>query len=109
VVYREFGSDGRVLAFTAIPQVAPSPDALAAYAGTYFNQDLGARYTFLVQDGKLHLRQRRAKEVAVEPTIADAFNLPHCDIVFSRDGRGAVNGFDIYAERIRHLRFDREL
>ncbi len=106
--YREIFPNGKTNVFIKVEAVAPSPETLASYAGTYFCPDINTRYTFLVRDGHLVVRSHRAKERVLEPTVADAFSLQASDLVFSRDGRGDVNGCDLFAERIRFLRFDRE-
>ncbi|HEU5422884.1 MAG TPA: serine hydrolase domain-containing protein [Nitrolancea sp.] len=101
--------DGDAAIFTAAEAAAPTPEALAAYAGSYVCPELGGvRYSFLLRDGALVLRRRKEKDQTLEPTVADAFALPNGDLVFSRDGRGDVDGFDIYTDRIRYLRFARE-
>ncbi|HEX5506235.1 MAG TPA: serine hydrolase domain-containing protein [Thermomicrobiales bacterium] len=108
LVYRERPADGREGVYAAAEAAEPAPEALAAYAGTYTCPDLGVRYTFLVRDGRLVLRRRRHQDEELEPTVADAFNRQQFDLVFARDGCGDVAGFDIFTERIRYLRFERE-
>ena len=88
--------------------LAAISETLAAYAGTYFCPDLNTRYAFFVRDGQLMLQHRKMKVRALEPTVEDAFSAQASDIVFSRDGHGDINGCDIFSERIRYLRFDRE-
>jgi hypothetical protein len=106
--YRELPADGRSLVFTAAERATPDVATLTEYAGTFYCDDIATRWSFLVHDGQLHLHRRRHKDEALEPTIADAFALQAYDLVFSRDGSGAVNGLDVFAERIRYLRFERE-
>lgn len=108
LVYRERNADGREGVYAAAEAAAPTPETLADYAGTYTCPDLGVRYTFLVRDGRLVLRRRRHRDLEPEPTVADAFSLPQFDLVFARDGRGDVTGFDVFSERIRFLHFERE-
>ncbi|HET7036928.1 MAG TPA: hypothetical protein VFI42_14685, partial [Thermomicrobiaceae bacterium] len=103
--------DGDADIFTTAEAASPTAEDLAAYAGSYVCPELGGvRYSFLVRDGALVLRRRREKkDLVLESTVADAFALPNGDLVFSRDGRGDVDGFDIYTDRIRYLRFAREV
>ncbi|RIK46596.1 MAG: aminopeptidase [Chloroflexi bacterium] len=107
-LYREWGSDGRVLTFVEVEVAEPSAALLAEYTGSYVNRDLGVRYSLLLHDGKLVARQKKVADVTLEPTIGDAFRLPHCEVAFTRNNRDQVTGFDVFAERIRYLRFDRE-
>ncbi len=106
--YREIFRDGKQNVFSGAELVSPAGDALSPYAGTYFCADINTRYTFFVRDGKLIARTPKSDDRELEPTITDAFNLKATDFVFSRDGRGDVDGCDIFSERIRGLRFDRE-
>lgn len=108
LLYREYGADGRVLTFEAAGVAEPDAATLATYAGSFYNADLGVRYNLAVRDGTLTLHQRKIDAFSLEPTVADAFILPHCEIRFARDGLGEINGFDVFAERIRYLRFERE-
>ena len=105
--FHEVAPGGQVTIFPAAEAAAPSSETLAGYAGTYTCPELDTRYTFLVRDGRLVLRHRRREDWEMEPTVADAFAVPEFDFVFSRDGRGDVDGFDVYSPRIRYLRFDR--
>jgi len=107
--YHEVSPDGQISVFPAVAAAAPSSETLSGYAGTYRCPELGTSYTFLVRDGTLVLRHRHMEERALAPSIADAFTVPpsEFDVVFSRDGRGDVNGFDLFSPRIRYLRFER--
>jgi CubicO group peptidase (beta-lactamase class C family) len=106
--YIETANDGRETRFTAASRAEPTPATLASYAGAYACPELNARWTFFVRDEQLILRRRRLDDCALEPTIADGFTFQSYDLVFTRDGRGDVTGFELFAERIRHLRFERE-
>jgi len=107
--YSEVTADGREAVFTGVEPANPPVEALAAYAGSYVCPDLRVRYTLVVRDGRLVVRRRRMEDLVLDPTVDDAFNAgAFFDIVFVRDGRGDVSGFDIFSERIRHLRFYRD-
>lgn len=104
---REIVPESREPVFAAVGPATPTADDLAAYAGTYSCPDLGVTYTFLVREGGLVLRRRKLPDSVLEPTVRDAFSEPQFDYVFTRDSRGDVSGFDVFAERIRYLRFER--
>ncbi len=106
--YREMMQGGKQNVFRAVSAETPDAETLSTFAGTYYCPDIDTRYTFFVRDGKLTVRTRKAKDRALDPTVENAFCLGSMDIVFSRDGRGDVDGCDIFTERIRNLRFDRE-
>ncbi len=106
--YREVFPDGKKNVFAAVEAASPTAADLSAYAGTYYCPDINARYTFFVREGKVIARLPKATDRELEPTVKDAFSTQAIDIVFSRDGRGDVNGCDVFSERIRYLRFDRE-
>lgn len=106
--YHEVFPDGKRNIFTRAEAASPTAEELASYAGTYFCPEINTRYTFFVRDGKLIARLPRRKEQELEPTVTNAFCVQMTDLVFNRDGRGDVEGCDLFTERIRYLRFDRE-
>lgn len=108
LAYREIFPDGKQNNFDSVVAATPTAEALSAYAGTYFCADINTRYTLFVRNGKLIARIPKSDDRELQPTIRDAFSVQAFDLVFSRDGREDVNGFDVFSERIRNLRFDRE-
>ena len=87
---------------------APTAAQLAAYAGSYWSDELDTRFTVLARDGGLVIRERLGDETKLTPTFADAFTSSSGNVVFSRDARGRVTGFGIWAGRIRNVQFRRE-
>ncbi|MFL5583010.1 MAG: serine hydrolase domain-containing protein, partial [Gemmatimonadaceae bacterium] len=63
---------------------------LAAYAGTYYSEELGATYTVTPKDSALVLSTRWANDATVRPAYADAFVGPFL-VNFTRTG-GKVDG-----------------
>ncbi len=106
--YRELMRGHPTTYFTAAEPASPNAETMAAYAGTYYCSDINTRYSFFIRDGKLIARLPRRTDRELEPTVADAFSTESLDLVFMRDGRGDVNACEVFADRIRHLRFDRE-
>jgi CubicO group peptidase (beta-lactamase class C family) len=94
--------------FQAVEPFTPTPADLAAYAGTYYSEELDATYTLSVEDGYLMSRMRREHQgMPLDPTFTDAFRRPTGILLrFSRSG-GKVTGFAIDAGRARNLRFSR--
>lgn len=92
--------------FQAVEPFNPTPADLAAYAGTYFSEELDVTYTLSVDNGRLVSRTRRQYEpTPLEPVFADAFRRPAGTLLrFSRSGK-EVTGFSVDAGRARNLRF----
>jgi hypothetical protein len=95
--------------YEMLPPAEPTPKELAAYAGTYWSDELETRVELSVRDTMLVVRQRPASEAALRPTFRDGFVAPEIgSVVFDRDGKGNVIGFGIWAGRVRNVRFTRE-
>ena len=101
-------SDGDTTRYEPVATVSPAPEQLAAYAGTYWSDELDTRFTVAVHDGALVARTRLGEETRLAPVFADAFTSPAGTVIFSRDARGRVSGFGIWAGRVRDVRFRRE-
>lgn len=95
--------------YEAMAAVSPSPAQLAAYAGSYWSDELESRVTIEVRDTALVVKRRPADQTTLRATFSDAFQGPGLGtVVFSRDSRGRVNGFGIWAGRVRNVRFTKE-
>jgi CubicO group peptidase (beta-lactamase class C family) len=101
-------SDGDTARYEPAAPAAPTAGQLAAYAGSYWSDELDTRFTVVARDGVLVLRTRLGEETRFSPTFADAFTSPAGTVIFARDARGTVNGFGIWAGRIRNVQFRRE-
>jgi CubicO group peptidase (beta-lactamase class C family) len=87
--------------------MAPSAADLAAYAGSYFSDELQATYTFVVEGDALVLHRRGAEPQRLQPSIRDEFTGGGLVFRFQRDGAGRSAGLLIDAGRIRDLGFAR--
>jgi CubicO group peptidase (beta-lactamase class C family) len=88
------------------PPFAPTPQQLAAYAGDYVCAELGGLvYTVHVEGDTLRVRARPAQRIVLVPTFPDAFIGGGNTIRFTRNAGGQVEGFRVYAGRVRNLRF----
>jgi hypothetical protein len=103
-------SDGRSKPrlWEAVPAFAPTPADLGAFGGTYYSEEIDTTYTLYVEDGKLKARFRPAQRFELRPVYADAFEAEGDVLRFTRDSSGRVDGFLVYAGRVRHLRFIRK-
>ncbi len=88
------------------PPFAPAPQQLAAYAGDYVCDELGGiAYTVYVDGEALKVRARPAQRMTLTPAFPDGFTEGGNTIRFTRDSQGQVEGFRVYAGRVRNLRF----
>jgi CubicO group peptidase (beta-lactamase class C family) len=98
----------RPVAYQAVERPRLDAAALAAYAGEYASPELGARYRLVVRSDSLLLDQGWRGSEWLRPIYRDGFQLGSVGIArFTRDTRGRITGFEIWAGRVRHLRFDR--
>ncbi len=87
------------------PPVRPAAEALAAYAGSYYSDDLAVEYTFRVEAGRLVLRNRKLGRIPLAPTFADGFYGAAWYFTFRRDDAGAVSGFTVSTSRAWNIAF----
>jgi hypothetical protein len=99
---------GDTTRYEPVTPASPTAVQLAAYAGSYWSDELDTRFTTVVRDGGLVLRSRLGEETKLTPTFADGFTSPEGTLIFARDARGKVSGFGIWAGRIRNVQFKRE-
>jgi hypothetical protein len=85
--------------------VQPEPEALAAYAGSYYSEDLAVEYTFRVENGRLVLWNRKLGRIPLSPTFADGFYGRAWYFTFRRDEAGAVSGFTVSTSRAWNIAF----
>ena len=85
----------------------PTPEALASYAGSYYLSRTRCALHPARARRYADPASAKAEDRELKPTVTDAFSAGSADVVFTRDGRGDVSGFEIFTERIRYLRFDR--
>ena len=91
--------------YSRAPPVRPAAEALAAYAGSYYSDDLAVEYTFQVEAGRLVLRNRKLGRIPLAPTFADGFFGRAWYFTFRRDDAGAVSGFTVSTSRAWNIAF----
>lgn len=89
----------------------PVGDALRRYVGRYYSDELDCRFTISLQEGKLvidHTRLGKADIVLIGPDhgVTQAAFIRH--LLFTRDQRGRITGFDYNDGDIMHLHFKKE-
>jgi hypothetical protein len=106
---REVAADGKPAVYEAVSPKALSPAEMNEFAGTYYSQELDARYVLLVQEGKLILRRKRSRDIVLYSMLA--YMLMNEDLgtlTFKRDSQNRVAGFSLNAGRVKHISFARE-
>lgn len=84
----------------------PTRAQMAAYAGTYRSEELGATYTVTATDSTLVLQTRWGNPVTVRPAYGDTFA---GDVLlgFTRHASGRITGMEMSSGRVRRVRFER--
>jgi hypothetical protein len=93
-----------------VPPALQASD-LAAYAGTFYSPELDVTWEVVVEEGGLAVRQQIAKFTPamqpLEAVLPDAFNGRQGFLRYSRDDSRHVNGFELSADRMRGIRFEK--
>ena len=85
----------------------PTAAELAAYAGSYYSDELQATFSVHASDGALTLRRRGAAPEPLRAITADEFAAGSMTLRFTRGASGEVTGYLLDLGRIRNLRFER--
>ena len=105
---RQVAPNARAQVFEAVPEAKPTAGELSAYAGTYYSEELDATYRIVLEEGKLRVKRKRGPDAVLAPLFADGFASDGGpSLIFERDARRRVTGFELNAGRVRHLRFVR--
>ena len=82
---------------------------LQEYAGDYRSVEIDARYSVTPFEGRLLVRGVNHTEAILQPIVSDVFSAPAYGLTlrFSRDGKGAIAGFELDAGRVKNLWFER--
>lgn len=98
----------RALEFERMLPPASGASAMAAYAGAYRIPELSTEYRIEARGDSLFFALGWRGEQPLQPLYRDGFRTPGGERVhFTRDGRGRITGFVVWAGRVRHLRFER--
>jgi hypothetical protein len=85
----------------------PDAEALGAYEGRYFSEEVETFYTVTLEDDTLVLRQRRLDDANLRPGEVDEFSAGGLTVSFERDRNGGVIGMYLANGRTRDVRFER--
>jgi hypothetical protein len=99
---------GKPTLFAAFDPAVPGADELKEYAGTFYSEELDAKYVVAAGDSQLVVRIKRFDDLTLGPTIRDVFKYQDYRVFrFRRDGRKRVDGFTMTSGRARELFFYR--
>ena len=101
---QERQEEGEHLTLVKVPG-PPAAQNLSAFAGSYVSDELNAKWTLIVRDGKLIRTQYLYPDQALRPVFADAFSGDLSEdtylLHFQRDSTGQVTGFAVSTDMIR--------
>jgi hypothetical protein len=83
-------------------------EVLAQFAGRYVNDELATEYDIVMEKDSLVLRHRKYPDVHLNAITVNQFSIPHwwmSNILFNRNEKGEVKGFEINCDRVLHLKF----
>jgi hypothetical protein len=92
-----------------VPAATPSLAQLATYVGAYASPELGVTHAIALRGDTLRLEVPGEDAQPLVPMDPDGFRSSGggVQLTFTRDRRGQVDGFEVFAGRVLHLRFDR--
>jgi CubicO group peptidase (beta-lactamase class C family) len=100
-------ASGTEWVYTKSSPADTTPEALQAYTGTYYSDELGFEYTVKLQDGQLVLWNNKHGDTPLRATYQDGFAARYFDMTFSRQADGSVDGCTISSSRVWKVRFDK--
>jgi len=103
---------GKLDTYSALLPFSPSATQLAEYAGIYSSREIDPLFELRVElapDGKdrLVLHRLKTSPDTLQPAARDFFTVEEGKLRFTRDNKGAINGFLLSTGRVLDLRFDR--
>ena len=102
---RETSEPDEPVVYEPVPDFAPTPADLGAYAGEYYSADAETALTAAIVDGRLVLRRRPDTVIPLTPVYPDAFDGSLGRIRFLRDASGRITELSVRQDRVWDLRF----
>jgi CubicO group peptidase (beta-lactamase class C family) len=99
--------NGEKIVYQRMPAPRTDAQSLAAYAGTYYSDEIAFSWRIESRDGTLLVRLGTRNPVPLQPVFADAFLSPAGVLRFQRARDGSVTGFIVGAGRVTGFRFER--
>lgn len=93
---------------TKTPDFYISLDELQNLAGDYENEELGVPYKLVIEEGRLILIRPPYRKEFLKPVTEDLFNGADISLQLTRNEQNQITGFQLGAEGIKDIHFDRE-
>ena len=98
---------GKPEIFEPIKPAAYTSEELSKFAGTFYSEELDAKYVFSIKENKLILKVG-AEEIPLEELFIDAFSSPQGLIIkFKRDQQNRIAGFSLSSVRVKEILFSK--
>jgi CubicO group peptidase (beta-lactamase class C family) len=81
---------------------------LTQFVGRYVSNELATEYDIVMEMDKLVLRHRKYPDVHLNAITVNQFSTPHwwmSNVLFDRNEKGEVKGFEVNCDRVLHLKF----
>ena len=98
-------AEGPLGRYTRDDRFNPTPEQLAAYAGSYSSDEAETTFTVAVDGNALAMKQRPARVITLQPVSADVFRGSLGVIRFHRAADGRVTGMSVTQDRVWDMRF----
>jgi CubicO group peptidase (beta-lactamase class C family) len=108
VIHTQGGQDYEL---ERLPPYEASLDELTEYSGKYFSEELETFYTIKLKDSTLIAELRNFEDIELNTAEKDNFSADVFfiqEMVFKRNGQGAINGFEISNGRTKGVSFDKQ-
>jgi CubicO group peptidase (beta-lactamase class C family) len=107
-VMRRITSAGDTTLFTATRSAPQTVALLRTFAGRYSNDENETHWTVAVDRDRLTVSSRSREIRVMTNQFADVYRMPMGLVRFTRDPAGRVDGLELYAGRVRSVRFVKE-
>ena len=100
-------SGGKPEIFETIKPATYTPEELSKFAGTFYSEELDAKYILNIKENKLIVRLG-SEENPLEALFTDAFASPQGQIIrFKRDQQNRIAGFSLSSGRVKGILFSK--
>jgi CubicO group peptidase (beta-lactamase class C family) len=99
--------EGDTILFDRVTEVTPTAAQLAEYVGDYTSDEAEVTWKVAMEEGKLVIKWRPDRTVALKPIYADAFHAENGFLIRFFRKEGKISGLSLGLSRVRDLRFAR--
>ncbi|MBO6575469.1 MAG: beta-lactamase family protein [Rhodothermales bacterium] len=100
-------TSGDTLRYERVERFEPDEGEMDTFEGSYHSPEAEVTYRVVREDARLMMLDRYGNSGVMTPLYTDAFRSRLGTVVFTRDGRGRIDGFRASQGRVWSLRFDR--